>query len=72
MSNPIEGRVTNVTLQPVEEVAFALEGVARNAMHRMAISYGHKLRDCVLQEARSRPVYGTIADLAGLLATMLP
>ncbi|GLC39723.1 hypothetical protein PLESTB_000439100 [Pleodorina starrii] len=71
VSTAIAGRVTNVTLQPVEEVAFALEAAARNTMHRLAIAYGDKLRECVQREARAKPAYGTAADLATLLTSML-
>jgi nucleoporin NDC1 len=67
----ITGRVTNVTLQPVEEVSFALEAAARNAVARLASVYGDKLRECVLREARAKPAYGTPADLASLLTSMM-
>ncbi|GFR40748.1 hypothetical protein Agub_g1358, partial [Astrephomene gubernaculifera] len=71
VSTAITGRITNVTLQPVEEVAFALEAVARNCVNRLALSYGDKLRECVLREARVKPAYGSMADLAALLTSML-
>ncbi|PNH06060.1 hypothetical protein TSOC_007626 [Tetrabaena socialis] len=71
VSTAIAGRVTNVTLQPVEEVAFALEAVARNCVNRLAAVYGSKLRDCVLREARAKPACGSVTDLAAVLTSVL-
>ncbi|KAG2433562.1 hypothetical protein HYH02_012679 [Chlamydomonas schloesseri] len=71
MSTSISGRVTNVTLQPVDEVAFALEGMAHNAINRLALAYGDKLKECVLREARTKPAYGSPTELAALLTFVL-
>ncbi|KXZ57024.1 hypothetical protein GPECTOR_1g925 [Gonium pectorale] len=71
VSTTISGRVTNVTLQPVEEVAFALETAARNCVNRLALAYGDKLRDCMLREARVKPPYGSMADLSAALTAIL-
>ncbi len=60
------GRVTNLSLQPVEDVAFALELVARNAVNRLAGAFGERLVGC-LRDARSKPAYGSVAALTELL-----
>lgn len=70
VSTSLCGRVANASLQPVEEVAFALEAVGRNCLNRLVLSYGDKLRD-VLREARVKPSYGSVAELGSLLGAVL-
>ncbi len=70
VSTSLCGRVANASLQPVEEVAFALEAVGRNCLNRLVLSYGDKLRD-VLREARAKPSYGSVAELGALLGAVL-
>ncbi|GIL51712.1 hypothetical protein Vafri_7648 [Volvox africanus] len=69
--NPIVGHLDNVMLQPVEEVAFAVEVAARNAVNRLAVAYGDRLRECVQRVERANLAYGSKSDLESLLATML-
>ncbi|KAG2498083.1 hypothetical protein HYH03_003841 [Edaphochlamys debaryana] len=68
----VAGRITNVTLQPAEEVAFAVEGVARNAVNRLALAYGDRLREAFVREAPpTKPPYGSPSELASLLTSVL-
>lgn len=64
------GAGSEVCRQPVEDVAFALEGAARACLNRLAMAYGDKLRD-VLRDARAKPAHGSPAELAGLLSAVL-
>lgn len=72
----LAGRTTNITLQPVEEVAFALEAAARNCLNRLALAYGEQLRGVLAAaagggQAAFKAPHGSPTELAALLGAVL-